>query len=63
MRALAVLGPLHGGFFNPKEFWVKKLSLTNPKWTSHLLEYNKIVVTQQFLIFILLGRKQEDKSY
>jgi len=48
MHVLAVLGPLHGEFFNPKEFCVKKLSLTNPKWTSHPLEYNKIIVMQQF---------------
>jgi len=24
MHVLAVLGPLHGEFFNPKEFYVKK---------------------------------------
>ena len=56
MHVLAVLGPLHGEFFNPKEFCVKKLFLTNPKWTSHSLEYNKIIVTEQFfnLRFVVL---------
>jgi hypothetical protein len=63
MHVLEVLGPLHGEFFNPKEFCVKKTVPDKSKMDqpSPGIQQN-YSYTAVVLIFVLLGRKQEAKG-